>query len=501
MSTKREESEVAVQNLEEKEFYGNPELSEFEQLRERLGAKKALRRLLFKIDIRLVPLLTFIYTVSSIDKNNIGNAKVLNMLPDLGMTPYQFSIALTVFFFPYALFEVPSNIVLKILRPKTWLTIMICAWGIVVTLTGIVHNYAGLLTCRIFLGICEAGLFPASMYMFSCWYQRSELQLRMGIFITASSFAGAFSGLLAYVLGLMNGVGGLEGWRWIFIMEGIATVLIGGTTYFILPSDKPAESGKWLSDEEKRYLTLRVWYDGNANRGMVQVERFSWKILRDTLLDWKIWAGCPLYWANSLPLFSLAFFLPTIVADFGYSGNIANLLTIPIYAVALIVTIFVAWYTDRIQQRAYCLISCYALAIIGLILLMTIPISSVGGRYFALILMASGALSAPGALISWVSNNLSGSWKRAIGLAFMMGGGNLAGAIGSNIFIASEAPSYPTGFGVCLATTSFAFCVAIVMRICLSRLNKRRTAMTDEQLRRFSPEQLEHMGPLFKYVL
>ena len=123
-------------------------------------------------------------------------------------------MALTIFFIPYALFEVPSNIVLKMLTPRIWLTTITLAWGTVMTLMGIVQNYQGLLAARFMLGVAEAGFFPAASYILTTFYRKYELQKRLAVFYTAASAAGAFSGLLAFGLQQMGGVGGLEGWRW-----------------------------------------------------------------------------------------------------------------------------------------------------------------------------------------------------------------------------------------------------------------------------------------------
>ena len=136
------------------------------------------------------------------------------MSETLGLTGNQYNICNTVFFFPYALLEVPSNILLKLMRPSTWITIMMVSWGIVVTLQGIVQGYHGLIITRVILGVCESGFFPAATYLVTTWYCRFELQRRLAVFYSAASLAGAFSGILAYGIQHMEGVGGLEGWRW-----------------------------------------------------------------------------------------------------------------------------------------------------------------------------------------------------------------------------------------------------------------------------------------------
>lgn len=176
------------------------------------------RTLLRKLDLHLIPPLALLYLLSFLDRGNIGNAKIEGLADDLYLTPDQYNMCLTVFFFTYAAFEVPSNLVIKRLRPSRWLPGIMVAWGLVMTLMGFVRNYHGLLTARVFLGVTEAGLYPGVSFYLTMWYRREELQLRQALFFCAASIAGAFSGLLAYGISHMRGVAGLEGWRWIFIL-------------------------------------------------------------------------------------------------------------------------------------------------------------------------------------------------------------------------------------------------------------------------------------------
>ncbi|KAK7214671.1 hypothetical protein V2G26_002674 [Clonostachys chloroleuca] len=172
--------------------------------------KKALR----KIDIRLIPMLAFLYLISFLDRANIGNAKIEGLMEDLKLDGTKYNIALSIFFVPYILLEVPSNtLLLKFKRPSTYLAILVTTWGVVITLTGIVQNFAGLVVCRLLLGVFEAGFFPGAVYLISRWYLPHESQVRIALFYTASALAGAFSGLLAFGISKLNGLGKLEGWR------------------------------------------------------------------------------------------------------------------------------------------------------------------------------------------------------------------------------------------------------------------------------------------------
>ena len=161
-----------------------------------IDAQKVLR----KMDLRLIPMLALLYLLSFLDRGNIGNARIEGLTDTLHMTGPEYNWCLTVFFFTYCVFEVPSNLLLKRLRPSVWLPSIMVAWGTVMTLMGIVQGYHGLFVARLFLGITEAGLYPGVAYYITMWYCREEAQFRQALFFSAASVAGAFSGLLAYAI-------------------------------------------------------------------------------------------------------------------------------------------------------------------------------------------------------------------------------------------------------------------------------------------------------------
>ena len=161
-----------------------------------IDPKKVLR----KMDLRLIPMLALLYLLSFLDRGNIGNARIEGLVDDLKMTGPQYNWCLTIFFFTYCVFEVPSNLLLKKFRPSIWLPSIMVSWGLVMTLMGLVQNYHGLLIARLFLGVTEAGLYPGVAYYITMWYCRDEAQFRQALFFSAASVAGAFSGLLAFAI-------------------------------------------------------------------------------------------------------------------------------------------------------------------------------------------------------------------------------------------------------------------------------------------------------------
>ncbi|KAI9808801.1 MAG: hypothetical protein M1825_003954 [Sarcosagium campestre] len=299
-----------------------------------VDAKATLR----KMDIRLIPMLALLYLLSFLDRGNIGNAKIEGLIDTLGMTDPQYNWCLTVFFFTYAAFEVPSNLLLKRLRPSIWLPTIMVAWGTVMTLMGIVQNYRGLLTARLFLGLTEAGLYlslslstvayptfateilseadkidcrdvpglyPGVAYYITMWYTRTESQFRQAMFFSAASVAGAFSGLLAFGIAKMDGVGGLEGWRWIFILEGIATVLVALVAFWTI-FDFP-ETASFLTTEERAWVVHRLKYQGSSESGqnVAENDEFQWQDVKNAFLDWQIYVAL----FSSSPPFLIFFFV------------------------------------------------------------------------------------------------------------------------------------------------------------------------------------------------
>ncbi|KAI9170792.1 transporter [Paramyrothecium foliicola] len=438
-----------------------------------LDEKKILR----KMDVRLIPMLALLYLLSFLDRGNIGNAKIEGLQEDLDMTSDQYNWCLTVFFFTYAAFEVPSNLLLKKLRPSIWLPSIMVAWGLVMTLMGIVQNYHGLLIARIFLGVTEAGLFPGVAYYLTMWYCRHEMQFRQAMFFSAASVAGAFSGLLAFGIAKMDGVGGLAGWRWIFILEGIVTVLVAFIAFYAL-YDFPETAG-FLTEEERAFVVFRLKYQSQVSRGKQSIERkvpealeFSWSYVWSAFKDWQIWVNIFVYWAIVCPLYGISLFLPTIIRNLGYTSSRAQLLTIPIYVAAAILAVLVAWASDRVGKRSLFVIPPLFIMIIGF----SMCIASANPKVvYAGVFIATCAIypAFPG-VISWLGGNLAGSYKRSVGMAIQIGVGNLGGAMASNFYRQRDSPRYILGHALELGFICVGVIAGGILILGYNRINRNR---------------------------
>ncbi|KAK6437774.1 hypothetical protein LTR95_006029 [Oleoguttula sp. CCFEE 5521] len=465
-----------------------------------------IKKILRKIDLRLIPMLTLLYLLSFLDRGNIGNAKIEGLAEDLNLTGAQYNWCLTAFFFTYCAFEVPSNMLLKKLRPSIWLPSIMVAWGIVMTLMGIVQNYHGLLIARIFLGVAEAGLFPGVVYYNTMWYCRYEVQVRQAIFFSAASVAGAFSGLLAYGISFMDGVGGLEGWRWIFILEGMVTVLVAIAAFFTL-YDFP-ETASFLTPEERAFVAYRLRYDGqdsgtDSSMRVAQNERRDWKFVKAAFLDWQIWLNIVVYWGYVCPLYGISLFLPTIIRELGYKSTTAQLLTVPIYVTASVITVLVAWIADKKRHRSSFIVVGLFFQLIGFV--MCISTNSAAVTYAGIFIAACAIYQCQPSNVTWLSNNLAGSYKRAVGMGLQISVGNLAGAYASNFYRSTDSPRYRLGHGLEIGFVCCGIIAALIQIFSYKRINAKRAAQIERKEHNgYTPEELSDLGDkamTFRYTL
>ncbi|EOA80718.1 uncharacterized protein SETTUDRAFT_174436 [Exserohilum turcica Et28A] len=402
------------------------------------------KKLVRKLDLRLIPWLSFLYLISFLDRTNIGNAKVDGLQEDLGITNTQYNNSLTIFFVSYSVFEPLTNVLLKKLRPSVFLPIIMVWWGICMTCMGLVHNYAGLMTARWWLGVAEAGLFPGVNYYLSCWYKRSEFGIRAAIFFSAAALAGSFGGLLAAGIAQMGGVGGKPGWAWIFILEGLTTILVGIASYWMV-HDFPAEA-TFLSPDDRARVLRRLRSDNQASSGH---EDFQMKYFWQSVKDWKTLAYAVIYMGADGSLYAFSLFLPSIIGGLGYKSTTANLLSVPPYAVAAVVTVAVGYIADRTQQRGYCNIFISVFGIVGFTMLLASGNPHV--QYAGTFLGAIGIYPTISNTVTWAANNSEGVYKRGVTLGFVIGWGNINGVVSSNIYRSKDKPRYFLGHGVVIA--------------------------------------------------
>ncbi|KAJ1334965.1 MFS transporter ACS family allantoate permease [Microdochium nivale] len=466
--------------------------------------KQAVR----KVDYRLMPMLVLLYLVAYLDKTNIANAKIEGMVSDLGMSGVQYNIAVSVFFITFVLAEVPSNMILHVFkRPSLYIGSIVFVWGIIMTLTGIVQNYAGLIAIRIFLGLFEAGFLPGAILIISKWYLPNETQTRIAVLYTSAATGGAFSGLLAFSIAKLDGLAGLEGWRWIFILEGIFTVAIGVACFFFLV-DTPALSSKWLTPDQIRYLEARQNTRRLTAPNEFRDNHFDKASVLSVIGDWKMYLLIFANWSNAVPNYAMKFAMPQVIKGMGYTSSNAQLLTIPPYMIGAFSAFGFSFFADRITWRAPFILAPQMCLIVAFSILFTKSAdvtNNVPLCYFAICLACFGMYPILPGVNAWNVANTPSPTKRAVSIGFLVCVGNIGGLIGSYIYLDSEAPSYPTGYGTSFGFASAGIIAVIVLETSLKRLNKKKELLNEDEIRRqYTDAELDDMGeksPLFKYAL
>ncbi|KAJ8120511.1 hypothetical protein ONZ43_g2797 [Nemania bipapillata] len=459
----------------------------------------AASRLRWKIDLHVYPILFIIYAFSFLDRINISNARIQGLTEELELYGNRYNIALFVYFIPYILLEIPSNMIIRRVRPSLYLSGLMFSWGMVSMSMGFVKTYPQLVALRFLLGVFEAGVMPGIIYLTSMYYRRHEFQIRMSSFSCSVVVAGAVGGFLAYAIADLDGHYNLRAWRWIFIIEGAATAFVAIIAAFLIV-DWPSQC-RFLNTEEKALLSRIIAEDGTDEAQMDTLNTQAYKLIFG---DWKIWIASLMFMGMAITTYATVFFMPTILVEFGWKAREAQIHSIPVYAVTAVVVVLVGWLSDRCKHRYGFVMLCCGLVTIGYGLLLGQEKLSRNAKYMALFFVSIGGYTAVPLSLAWLANNVSGHWKRAFSAGIQVTIGNIVGVVAANIFIAHEAPRYLTGYGTCLGFTWLGGIAATALFVGMWVENRKREAgERDDRLSR-PVEEVRNMGdyhPSFRFTL
>ncbi|KAJ7272076.1 major facilitator superfamily domain-containing protein [Mycena haematopus] len=451
-------------------------------------------KILRKLDIHLLPFVSLLYLLSFLDRANIGNAKIAGMAKDAHLTGLRYNTIAAVFFIPYALAEVPSNIALKLTRPSRWIPSIMLAWGLVMTLMCLCKTYHDLIIARIFLGLAEAGLFPGITFYLSLWYRRRDVASRVAIFFSAATVAGAFGGILAYGIEKMEGIGGLHGWQWIFCLEGILTVLVAVASYFFM-YDYP-ETATFLSETEREQI-IHLLKEDSQDLATHFDRKFVWQALK----DYKTYVQIGIYMGLLIPVYAIALFTPTIVQELGFTAAQAQLLTIPPFVCGCVATIGIGLLSDKYNLRGPFIIGPAFVALVGYIVLYTTK--SPGAGYAGAVLSAVGVYPTIAVDLAWAGSMAGGDVRRGVVIAMVIGLGNLGGICSSFIYITP--PYFHIGHGTIMGWLGLSILLSCFAMWDYNRINKQRDAYCAREgidgSRRAEFRDMGSESPLFRYVI
>lgn len=277
-------------------------------------SKKALESAVIKIKWRILPLFVLMFIANYIDRVNVGFVRPY-LQADIGISTFAFGLGAGLFFIGYAVFEVPSNMLMQKFGARAWLTRIMLSWGVVAAATAFVQNETQFYILRVLLGIAEAGFFPGVMYYFTCWLPRNQRGKAVAVFLGGSAMATILSGPVSGALLNISGMG-LHGWQWLMIIEGAASVVMGVVVWQWL--DSRPEDARWLSDEERQALLVSLSTEQNEKVRAAGVHYSPLTLLKDP----QIVIFCVMYFCISLTIYGATFWLPSIIRSMGDMSDI-----------------------------------------------------------------------------------------------------------------------------------------------------------------------------------
>ncbi len=380
-------------------------------------------RTMGKVSRRLVPFLMLCYFIAYLDRVNVGFAGA-SMRQDLGLSAAAFGGAAGIFFIAYFFFEVPSNMALNRFGARLWIARIMFTWGLVSGCQALVSGQTSFNLVRLLLGVAEAGFFPGIIFFLTLWFPSAYRARVIGLFMFAIPISTVIGSPISGLVLNLEGVGGLHGWQWMFLIEAVPALLMAFVTYAYL-TDAPALAA-WLEPDERQWLQGRL----DAERaGRERLVRLSWV---QAVLDRRVILLGFVYMGCNIPQYGLSFFLPQIVKGFGGLSNVeVSFVTALPYAVGAVGMILWSRHSDRTGERVIHTVIPLAAIVVGLVLAALMP--SPGLKMAALCIAGFGFFASLPVFWTLPTALLSGA-SAASGIAAVNSIGNLGGYFGPQVF-------------------------------------------------------------------
>jgi MFS family permease len=396
----------------------------------------------FKVAYRLIPFLFLCYIVAFLDRVNVGFAK-LQMAGDLGYSDAMYGFGAGVFFIGYFIFEVPSNVILERVGARMWIARIMITWGLISSafmFAGQIHwgMIASAFGCsdaqfsfyflRFWLGVAEAGFFPGIILYLTYWFPGARRAKMVALFMTAIGVSNVIgSPVSGAIMQFLDGAAGLRGWQWLFLLEGIPSVIIGFLVFVRLP-DGP-KSTKWLTQQEKDLIVARVEEDDADKKHLGGAHS-----LLDAFKDGRVWALCAVYFCGAVTFYAVSFWMPTIVQELGIDKKDylkVGLLSMIPWTASVISMVYWGTHSDRTKERRWHSASGFLVKMVGLLILAVAPHWPIASM-FALTLVTIGWGAYVVTFWSLPTAFLSGT-AAAAGIALINSVGNLGGYFGPDM--------------------------------------------------------------------
>jgi sugar phosphate permease len=395
-----------------------------------------------KVTRRLIPFLFLCYILAYLDRVNVGFAR-LQMQVDLGFSDTVYGLGAGMFFIGYFFFEVPSNLLMQRVGARMWIARIMVTWGVISSLTMFAKGETSFYLLRFLLGVAEAGFFPGVIFYLTFWYTRAHRAKMVASFMTAIPVAGVFGGPASgWIMQQMNDVGGLRNWEWLYLLEGLPSILVGALVLFCL--DDGPRTARWLSDAEKALLDRRLVEEEEIKRA----EGHARHNVVDAFRSPHVWLFSAIYFAIVMGNYGLTFWLPQIISDTMTKDPwFIGLISMVPWGIGAVVMVLVGHSSDRRRERRWhiaipAMIGAAAFALSGM------P-GVTGWTAIAFLAVATAGTMAPMSCFWSLPTGILSSRAAAAGIAWINSVGNLAGycspfLVGA-IRDATRGAEYPNG--------------------------------------------------------
>ena len=312
---------------------------------------KKTKKLRLKVDYRLCSIAGLLCSLNLLDSGIISSASVTSMLKDLALDQgNRYSLSILIFTVASVCFQLPATLAVRIVGPRIFFAVITFAFGLITICTAFIHTWKEMIVMRVLLGIFMSGVYPGLAVLISSWYRRDELQLRFAFLQCGEVIVLATGGIVNFGLNTLDGQGGIKGWQWMYIVQGLVACLIGIATFWWIVDfpENAQQSFRFLDEAETKIAVSRIQQD----RGDVVPTPFAWPEVLRHFLDTKIYGFAATFFLLNLVSTALSYFLPIILqSGMGFSTNKAILLSAPPYYYAVIPVLISSWIGDKYRLR------------------------------------------------------------------------------------------------------------------------------------------------------
>ncbi|KAI0479429.1 MFS general substrate transporter [Xylariaceae sp. FL0804] len=453
-----------------------------------------VRRLKWKLDLFILPVISAVYFFAAIGRSDLANAKIAGLSDELQLSAKDYSNAASFFLIGYIVFQLPGTVMIKQIRAPVQFAGAMLLWGFFTVITTLVKTRGQLLALRFLIGGAEAFVQGGVFYL-SFWYEYGELATRGAIFFSMSTLAGAFNGLIAYgITKNLDGARGWRAWRWIFLVEGVIPIAFSFLVLLLLPAT-PETVRFGFTERERRYIVERSRRSHNTSDS-----RLAWRRIPLVLADAHFWLFTLVACGGHFCLGSFTNFLPAIIQGLGYRDVEAQAYTVIVYACAFVGILFWCRLADVTNRRGLVIIGAAVFAVAGYALLVGSKDYRV--QFAATTIVAFGVYPQIVLHLSWAALNFIGYTRRGSALAFFNIFSQLFAISGTQAY--SDPPYYHKGNSVALGLSAVVIVSALILMWYLSFMNRKKAAaQTSDPNRGLSQQSVDEIGdkhPDFMYT-